>query len=330
MGYPRRFLVLALTVSLGGFLAGGGARTSFAILGDQETIPATFSTAACFAPTDVVAPSVSSTVISKTVLYVPGYIRQTGTYYVYANVTDGGCVPSGISTVTANVSTVTTGQTAVALVAGSFSVGGVSYTYRSASLTANTTLAEGAKAYTITSTDVATNSQTQSGYSVTVDNTRPTGTNVQTANGGATVGKPELGDTVTLTHSEMIDPQSVLAGWTGASTNVVVRIAHNTGGDRVTIRDAANAVQLPLGSVNLIGLNYVTVNRDFGATGTPSTMVQSGSTITITLGTASGVTGTEAATGTMTLTPSATATDRAGNTCLTTVANETGAADVEL
>ena len=329
MGSPRRFLVLALAVSLGGFLAGGGARTSFALLGDQETTVATFSTAACFSG-DSVAPSVSSTVISKTVPYLPGYIRQTGTYYVYANVTDGGCVPSGISTVTANVSTVTTGQTAVALVAGSFSVGGVSYTYRSASLTANTTLAEGLNAYTITSTDVATNSQTQSGYGVTVDNTRPTGTDIQTANGGATVGKPELGDTVTLTHSEMIDPQSVLAGWTGASTNVVVRIAHNTGGDRVTIRNAANTVQLPLGTINLIGLNYVAVNRDFGATGTPSTMVQSGSTITITLGTASGVTGTEAATGTMTLTPSATATDRAGNTCQTTVANETGAADVEL
>ena len=329
MGSPRRFLVLALAVSLGGFLAGGGARTSFALLGDQETTVATFSTAACFSG-DSVAPSVSSTVISKTVPYLPGYIRQTGTYYVYANVTDGGCVPSGISTVTANVSTVTTGQTAVALVAGSFSVGGVSYTYRSASLTANTTLAEGLNAYTITSTDVATNSQTQSGYGVTVDNTRPTGTDIQTANGGATVGKPELGDTVTLTHSEMIDPQSVLAGWTGASTNVVVRIAHNTGGDRVTIRNAANTVQLPLWTINLIGLNYVAVNRDFGATGTPSTIVQSGSTITITLGTASGATGTQAATGTMTLTPSATATDRAGNTCLTTVANETGAADVEL
>lgn len=329
MGSPRRFLVLALAVSLGGFLAGGGARTSFALLGDQETTVATFSTAACFSG-DSVAPSVSSTVISKTVPYLPGYIRQTGTYYVYANVTDGGCVPSGISTVTANVSTVTTGQTAVALVAGSFSVGGVSYTYRSASLTANTTLAEGLNAYTITSTDVATNSQTQSGYGVTVDNTRPTGTDIQTANGGATVGKPELGDTVTLTHSEMIDPQSVLAGWTGTSTNVVVRITQNTGGDLLTIRNAANAAQLPLGSVNLIGTAYVTATRDFGATGTASTMVQSGTTITITLGTASGATGTQAATGTMTLTPSATATDRAGNTCLTTVANETGAADVEL
>ena len=121
--------------------------------------------------------------------YLPGFIRQGGTYYVYANVTDGGCAPSGIATVRANVSTVTTGSTAVALSAGAFTVGGVAYNYRSASLTANGTLTAGAKAYTITSTDNAANGQTQTGYSVTVDNTRPTGSNVQTANGGATVGQ---------------------------------------------------------------------------------------------------------------------------------------------
>ena len=329
MGSPRRFLVLALTVSLGGFLVGGGARTSFALFGDQETTDTTISTAACFAPTDVVAPSVSSTVISKTVLYVPGYVRQGGTYYGYANVADAGCIPSGISTVTANVSTVTTGQTAVALVAGSYTVGGVSYNYRSASLTANTTLAEGSKAYTITSTDVATNSQTQSGYSVTVDNTRPTGTDIQITNGGATAGKPEIADVVTYTFSEPIDPEKVLAGWTGASTGVVVRVAHNTYGDRVTIRNAANSVQLPFGTVNLFGVNYVTVNRDFGATGTASTMVASGNTITVTLGTASGATGTETATNQATWVPTITLTDRAGNACQTTTATETGGGDFE-
>ena len=99
---------------------------------------------------------------------------------------------------------------------------------------------------------------------------------------------------VTLTFSEIIDPQSVLAGWTGAAQNVVVRITNNAGGDLLTVRNAANTAQLPLGSVNLIGTAYVTANRDFGATGTASTMVQSGTTITITLGTPSGATGTQA------------------------------------
>jgi hypothetical protein len=324
MSSGRRVAISVVATLIAGYLLGGSGRPALAFLADTETVPATLSTAACFVA-DNVAPSVGSTVIAKTTPYVPGFIRQGGTYYVYANVTDGGCAPSGIATVTANVSTITTGQTAVALVAGAYSVGGTAYNYRSASITANAALAAGAKAYSITSTDNAANGQTQSGYSVTVDNTRPTGSNVQTANGGATVGKPELGDSVTLTFSEVIDPESVLAGWTGAATNVVVRIANNAGGDLLTIRDAANTAQLPLGSVNLVGTAYVTANRDF----TASSMVQSGATITITLGTPSGVTGTQAGTGTMAWTPSATATDRAGNTCMTTVTNETGAADVE-
>jgi hypothetical protein len=327
MSPARRLAVSILTVLLAGHLL-GSASTTLALMADSRAVPATFTTAACFAA-DTLPPVVSSTVIAKTSPYVPGFVRQGGAYYVYANVADAGCAPSGIASVTANVSTVTTGQTAVALLPGSYTVGGATYNYRSASITANAALAAGAKAYTITSTDNATNSQTQTGYSVTVDNTRPTGSTVQTANGGATAGKPEAGDTITFTFSEAIDPETVLAGWAGASTNVVVRIADNAGGDLVTIRNAANTVQLPLGSVNLIGTAYVTANRDFGATGTASTMVLSGATITITLGTPSGTAGTQATTGTMTWTPTTTVTDPAGNTCMTTVANESGAADFE-
>ncbi len=303
---------------------------SSAFFSEQETVAATFSSAACFT-SDAVAPGVSATVGSKTPLYLPGYIRQGGTYYIYASVTDtgGGCPPSGVATVRANVSTITTGQTAVVVAAGSFTVGGVTYGYRTASVTANATLAAGTYNYSITSTDVATNSQTQSGYTVEVDNTLPTGTNIQTANGGATVGKPEIGDVVTYTFSEPIDPQTVLAGWAGASTSVVARITQNAGGDQLTIRNAGNTAALPFGTANLIGLNYVSTTRDFGATGTASTMVQSGNVITITLGTASGATGTQATTGAVTWTPTVTLTDRAGNTCQTTLVTETGAADVE-
>ena len=170
----RRVAASILALTLAAHLLGCGGNTTLALLSDTEAVPATFTTAACFTA-DNVPPTVSSTVISKTVPYLPGFIRQGGTYYVYANVTDGGCAPSGIATVRANVSTVTTGSTAVALAAGAFTVGGVAYNYRSASLTANGTLTAGAKAYTITSTDNAANGQTQTGYSVTVDNTRPTG-----------------------------------------------------------------------------------------------------------------------------------------------------------
>jgi hypothetical protein len=327
MAQPPRVAPLLLAVCLIGFMAGGGARASLALLTSSRSVNSTFTTAASF---DTVAPTVSSSVISKTVPYWPGYVRQGGTYYVYANVTDGGAVPSGVSTVTANVSNVTTGQTAVALAAGSFSIGGVSYNYRSASLTANAVLSEGSKTYTITATDVAGNSGTTSGFSVTVDNTRPSGTDVQTTNAGV-AGRPEIGDTITLTFSEVIDPESVLSGWTGASTSVVLRITNAGGatGDQVTVRNAANTTQLPLGQVNLMGTGYVTTTRDFGATLTPSSMVAVGNTIVITLGTASGAVTTQATGNNMTWVPVVTATDRAGNTCQTTTTTESGTLDLD-
>ena len=325
MGSPRRLAAPFGAVCMVVFLVSGGARASLAVLSDQETVPGTFSTAASF---DTVAPTVTESVISKTTPYTPGYIPQGGTYYVYANVTDGGAAPSGVASVTADVSTITTGQTAVALVAGSYSIGGVSYGYRSASVTANATLTAGTYAYSLTAVDGNANSATQGGFSVIVDNTRPAGSNVQTTNAGV-AGRAELGDTITLTFSEPIDPETVLAGWTGASTSVVLRITNNAGGDQVTIRNAANTAQLSLGVVNLIGTGYVAATRDFGASGTPSTMVMSGSTITITLGTASGGVQTQGSGNNMTWVPTTTLTDPAGNTCQTTTTTEATPLDLD-
>jgi len=121
----------------------------------------------------------------------------------------------------------------------------------------------------------------------------------------------------------------VLAGWTGASTSVVVRITDNAGGDQLTVRNAANTAALPLGTVNLVGTAYVTVTRDFGATGAASTMVLSGNTITVTLGTPSGAVGTQAVAVSMIWTPSATPTDRAGNSCLVIAAAEAAPPDID-
>lgn len=314
----------AISLILAGYLVTGGPVLSLALHSSQEAVTGTFTTAASFP--DVTPPTVSASVISKATPYLPGFIRQGGAYHVYADVADAG---SGVSTVSADVSTITTGSTSVALVAGSYSIGGVTYGYRSASLTANATLTAGAKAYTIAATDVAGNSVTQGGFSVTVDNTRPGASAIATANGAAIVGRPEAGDSVTFTFSETIDPQSILAGWTGAATSVVVRITNAAGGDTLTIRNAANAAQLPLGSVNLGGTGYLGATRDFGATGTRSSMSQSGASITIVLGTASGATTTQASPTTMVWTPAAAATDLAGNACLTTALTEGGVADVE-
>jgi hypothetical protein len=325
VGLSRRLFATLVALSIGGFMAGGGARASLALMTETSTVASTFTTAASF---DIVAPTVSASVVSKTVPYIPGFITQGGTYHVYAGVTDGGASPSGVSTVTANTTTFDTGMTAVALVAGSYSIGGVTYNYRSAQLGANGTLAEGSYAYTITATDVAGNAATQSGFSVTVDNTRPTAVDVQTTNAGV-AGQAGIGDTITYTFSEPVDPDSILSGWTGASTSAVVRIAQNPGGDRVTIRNAANSAQMPFGTVNLVGTSYVTANRDFGATGTPSSTIVVGNTVVVTLGTASGAVGTQAAPANMVWTPVTGAHDRAGLTCQTTAATEGGGLDLE-
>lgn len=318
---PGRVATLILVLLLG--IGGGVAWAAFSATTSDG--PNSFTAAA-----DFVAPTASASVIAKTTGYLSGTIRQGGAYYVYANVTDTGNPASGVSTVTANVSTISTGQTAVALTStgGPFSVNGVSYTYRSASVTANNPLAAGSYSYTLTMADAAANSGTQSGVPVTVDNTVPTGTDVQTANGGTIVGRPQENDTITFTFSETMDPDSILSGWTGASTGVVVRINNVAGGDTLQVWNAGNTAQLPLGQVDL-ARNYVNANRSYGATGTASAMVQSGTSITITLGTQSGNGRTVGAAATMVWTPAAGATDGAGNACSTAAVAETGAADVE-
>lgn len=281
------------------------------------------------AATDFRAPTASASVIGKTAGGIVGSIKKGGTYYVYANVGDTGNPASGVSKVTANVSSITSGSTAVALSSGSFSAGGVIYGYRSAALTAGSTLAAGSYSYSLTLTDAAGNSKTQTGFSVTVDNTAPSGTDVQTVNGGTTNGLAEAGDKLTFTFSKAIDPESILAGWNSGSTNVVVRLNNGSGSgnDTVTVFNSTNLTQLPLGSINLGRTDYTSANLTFGATGTASTMVMSGSAITINLGTQSAVATTAAATGTMSWTPSATATDAAGNALSTTAVTESGAAD---
>jgi hypothetical protein len=282
------------------------------------------STASASVTVDRSSPTISTAAIQKSAGGRGGKIKAGGTYYVYAQVADA---PAGVDTVTANVGAATTGATAVAMAFGSWTLDGVAYDYRSAVQTANAVLTPGAKTFTVTATDAAGNAGTTGGFSVTVDNTAPAGTDVQTANvGGGTVGKAETGDTATFSFSEALEPISVLAGWYGAATSVTVRIVQAGGGDRLQLWNAGNTTQLPLGELNLGGNNYVQTTSTF----TGSTMTMSGTTVVVTLGTlASGTVKTANNAGTMSWTPSATATDLAGNACAVALAGETGASDIE-
>lgn len=318
----RRALVAGVAFAVAGIV--GSWLPAFALYaGSRAAGGNTFTT-----KPDWTAPTIAASVIGGAGTGSPG-IRQGGAYYVYANVTDAGNPPSGVSATTADVSSITGGGTAVPLSAGSFSVGGLGYNYRSSLLTADAPLPESTYAYVVTSDDAASNRRTQT-WTVVVDNTAPSASDVQAVNGGATVGRAEAGDTITLTFTEAMAPASVLPGWTGASTAVVVRINNVAGGDRLEVWDAGNTNQVALGTVNLGRTDYVTANRTFGATGAPSTIVQAGATITVTLGGPSGATGTAAGNGTMTWTPSTSATDAAGNPSTAASAAESGTPDRDL
>lgn len=283
------------------------------------------------ANSDWSVPVASASAIARTTAGATGSIKAGASYYVYATAGDTGNPASGVASVTANVTSLTSGASSVALAAGSYTVGATTYAYRSAAQTAKSSLAAGSYAYTLTLADAASNSGTQSGFAVTVDATAPSAADVQTVNAaGGTAGKPEAGDQIILTFSEPIDPSSILAGWTGAATSVVVRITEGgAGNDALTVRNTTNSAQLPLGSVNLARIDFVTATRDFGATSTAATMTQSSNAITLTLGTPSGAAGTAAGAAAMIWTPVATATDVAGNAATTTARTETGTADLD-
>lgn len=339
MGRPRRTATVASVlaavaaaalVAIPAAIAAFGARTQNE--GDSVT-----------AATDFTAPAITATVVAKSQGGVTGFVHNGGAYFVYANVSaDTGNPPSGLATVKANAGELTSGQTEAALAAGSYTAGGVTYDYRSAELTANSVV-EGSRSYSVTARDNAGNARTVAG-SATVDNVTPTAADIQTANGGTTVGLAEEKDTVTFTFSEPIDPQSILAGWNGTATNVVVRLVDNgllglpTGNDELFVYNAANTAALPFGAVNLGRSDYVAGLLGgavyFGATGTKSTMVMSGSTVTVTFGTESaggllvGPT-TAGGTGSMIWTPVATPYDRAGNVMSAAAVTESGPADKE-
>lgn len=289
---------------------------------------------------DFRAPAVTAVAVGKAVGGKTGFVKQGASYYVYADVAaDSGNPASGIASVTADVHDLTPGVTAAPLVAGAYSAGGVSYGYRSAAQTADAVLSEGARNLTVTATDADENADSGDG-TASVDNTVPLATDVQTTNAG-TASLAEQGDTVRVTFSEPIEPQSIQAGWNGAATNVVVRLVDaallGLGADALQVYDATNTTALPLGEIQLGRSDYIGVglsgNVRFGASGTPSTMAFAGDTLVVTLGTYNStflvdpIRTTAGGNGTMAWAPVGTPYDRAQNQLSTTPATESGAAD---
>jgi hypothetical protein len=283
---------------------------------------------------DWTPPTLTAAAVGKSAGGNAGFVKPGGTYYIYANATDAGAPASGIGTVKADVSLVTTGQTAVALVAGSYSAGGVAYTYRSAQLTAKATLTSGTLAFSVTATDLAAGS-TSAAFSVVGDDVVPSAAALESTNvAGGTVGKLELGDTLTLTYSEVMDWTTILAGWDGSATDAVLRLV-NAGGTNVDYVElySPSLVRLPLGTVYLSDRTYIAgatgAYVDFALAGaaTATRMTATGSALTFVLGTPGGTVTASTAGAHMTWTPSALATDRAGNAASVTTRTEVGTVD---
>jgi hypothetical protein len=316
---PRGIRRIAIVTVFGLALGIGGGATYAAFSWTTSNRSNTLTT-----DTDWTAPTGSS-VIARTGSTTGGYISQGAAYRVYANATDSGNPASGIGSVSANVRDITSGQTNVALTStgGPWTIDGVSYAYRSGSLTADNPLAPGLTSYTLTLADAhaPANSSTQT-FGVRVDNTGPAAADIQ-ANVGN--GIPEAGDAFAFTFSEPVDPGSILAGWTGAGTAVQVLLRNGGCGtnDSATVLDPGGGTGVHLGTV-CTG-DIVNGNRTFAT----SAMAMSGAAVTVTLGGNPG--GAKAAANTrLNWTPSTLATDTAGNAVSATAVDESGALDTDL
>jgi hypothetical protein len=173
---------------------------------------------------DTTAPVVDASVIAATTGTSPeGFVKQGGTYRVFANVSDA----TALASVTADVSSITAGETAVALTACGGCGPGGSYAYRSAELTADGTLAQGTAGYTVAATDAASNTSAPAPFDVQVDNTGP-------------------------------QVQTVIAATTGTSPQGFVKQAG-------TYRVYANVSDLPAAPGTFSGVDATTITADVSA-----------------------------------------------------------------
>ena len=285
-------------------------------------------------------PVVSRATVVKAEGGIPGYVRAGGSYSVVASVVDdpSSNPPAGIAAVQGTAATLTGSATPFAMPTNAATVGGLTYTHRAAAATVPAARAAGTYASSITASDLVTPANTSAPFSfnTVVDNTAPARTSVAIANVGV-AGRMNSGDTITYLWNEIVDPASFLAGWTGAATPVTVQVDNFGGqrGDTVTVRNSANTVLLPLGSIELKVRDFVTAVTTFGgpANATRSSMSWNATTgaIMVTLGapdTPATVNTTGSNTDNFEWFPQA-VFDRAGNLSTTTTYLETGALDRE-
>lgn len=169
-----------------------------------------------------------------------------------------------------------------------------------------------------------------------VDNTPLRGYDVQAVNGGATAGRLEASDSITLTYNDAVALSTISGAWTGSPLAVTVRVQDgnllglgNTGDTLDVLR---GTTPVNLGSVALKN-DFVKSSRtaSIPATMSASTATVNGRTVTVVtlqLGTVNGSSlRTTSLTGTLVWSPSSTVTTAAGVRSSSAPTAELGALD---
>jgi hypothetical protein len=175
-----------------------------------------------------------------------------------------------------------------------------------------------------------------------VDNTETRGSDVQATNhAGGVVGKIESGDSISVYYSKLINPASIVSGWSGAvPTAIYLRLRDGnllgTGSSGDTLQfstDSSGSKPIGLGSVNLHG-DFIKTNKTstFAATlaaSTRSVGTTTATTMTVTVGAlaSGGALRTSASAAAMVWAPSAAATDLSGSACSAAPVTESGTLD---
>ncbi|PZS25713.1 MAG: hypothetical protein DLM59_19805 [Pseudonocardiales bacterium] len=209
-GFRRRAVVLACVVALTGTTSAAYAAYVASTVNPTEN----FSTAPDFAPPTLNRSTAAGTAAGGE----SQHITPGASYYMYADLTDVGAPASGMATVTANASALTTGQSSAALTSGAYSFAGVNYNYRSALLTAdsNATLSACSYTPTVTGTDLAGNAATNNASKVMVDRNMLAGYNVRLDGATAADQAYDVGNAGDVNGDGT--PDAILGGW-GADNN---------------------------------------------------------------------------------------------------------------
>jgi hypothetical protein len=175
--------------------------------------------------------------------------------------------------------------------------------------------ADGSYAFYTVATDKAGNAETTSAAQSTtvLDRVVPTAQALATTNvASGLAGRADTGDTMTFTYSETMNLTSILAGWSGASTPVRVKLINGSSDDTLEVWTADGSARLPVANPVNLGGDYVPA---CGATFNAAMAASAGSAVKITLG--SVLTGSVQAkavkNGPLKWTPDSRATDVAGN-----------------